>query len=279
MDLQGANDPGWAGSPWPAPARLALAEAVVDASDDAVFSLDPDGRVTSWNRSSERIFGYPAGEVTGRASSMLFPAHLRPQVVAVLAAVAGGDQVDHFETEIQRRDGMPAPVSLSARPVVDAEGRAVASAVIARDITEQRLAQATLAEIEARVRDSEALAHAGGWLWDLGTGTVQWTDELHRIHGIDPLDFDGTLESHLATVHSDDRGRVRAAMRSCVTSGRPFEEEYRVVRPSGDIRWLHARAVPTVGSAGAVVGLRGIGQDVTDRRISRPARPRDGAAP
>lgn len=246
--------------------RLAVAAAILDAFDDAVFSLDLDGRVTSWNRSAERIFGYPQDEVIGQVSSALFPPHLRVDVAAVFDTVAAGDRVDHFETEIQRKDGMPAPISLSARPVMGPDGRPVAAAAIARDITEQRLAQATLAEIETRIRESEALAHVGGWLWDLRTGAVQWTDELHRIHGIDPLEFDGTIEAHLACVHPLDRGRVRAAMESCVTSGVPFEEEYRVVRPSGDVRWLYARASPTVGSAGTVVGVRGIGQDMTDRR-------------
>ena len=68
---------------------------------------------------------------------------------------------------------------------------------VARDITEQRLAQAALAETEARLREAEALAHVGRWLWDVGSGAVQWSEELHRIHGIDPRDFDGTLEAHL----------------------------------------------------------------------------------
>jgi PAS domain-containing protein len=55
-------------------------------------------------------------------------------------------------------------------------------------------------------------------------------------------------------------------MRASVASLRPFEDEYRIVRPNGDQRWISARAEPTIGSAGAVVGLRGISQDVTARR-------------
>jgi PAS domain-containing protein len=60
---------------------------------------------------------------------------------------------------------------------------------------------------------------------------------------------------------------VRAAIGQSIASGRPFEDEYRVVRPDHEVRIVHARAQPTVGSAGSVLGLRGIGQDVTDRRI------------
>jgi PAS domain S-box-containing protein len=197
---------------------------------------------------------------------VLFPEHLQPEIKRVFDTVRAGDRVDHYETETRRSDGLPIPISLSLCPVLDAEGQPIASLLIARDITEQRVAQATLAEIETRAREREALAHIGTWLWDLGTGTVQWTDELHRIHGVDPLDFEGTFEAHLDCVHPDDRPRVRRALEESAASGRPFEDEYRIVRPDGEPRWLYARAEPTIGSTGMAVGLRGIGQDVTARR-------------
>jgi PAS domain S-box-containing protein len=97
------------------------------------------------------------------------------------------------------------------------------------------------------------------------TGAVQWSAEFHRIHGVDPLDFDGTFESHLGLIHPADRDRVERAMEQSVTSGRSFESEYRVVRPDAEVRMLHVRAQATIGSAGTAVGLRGVGQDVTDR--------------
>ena len=149
----------------------------------------------------------------------------------------------------------------------------VGTVSIAQDITEKRLAQATLAEVEARLKGGEAQAHVGRWLWDVGTGAVQWSDELHRIHGVDPLDFAGTFEAHVGCApprrprpHPGGDGEPRWR------SGRPFEDEYRIVRPDGEERWIYVRAEPTLSSAGVVVGLRGIGQDVSDRRVT-PGRP------
>ncbi len=246
--------------------RLAVLEAFVETSEDAVFSQDPEGRITSWNRSSERIFGYPKDEILGQQSTVLFPAHLLAEAQLVFELATSGDRVDHYETEIRRKDGMPIPISLSLCPLMQGTGQFTASVVIARDVTEQRLAQATLAEIETRIREGEALAHVGSWLWDVRTGTVQWTDELHRIHGVDPLDFEGTLDAHVDRVHPEDQARVWRGLAEAVASGHPFEDEYRIIRPGGEHRWVYARAEPTVGSAGDVVGLRGIGQDVTARR-------------
>jgi PAS domain S-box-containing protein len=246
--------------------RLAILEAFVETSEDAVFSQNPEGEITTWNRSSERIFGYPRDEILGQPSTILFPEHLQSETQQVFDTVVAGDRVDHYETEIKRKDGMPIPISLSLCPLFHTHGRLMASVLIARDVTEQRLAQATLAEIETRIREGEALAHVGSWLWDVRTGTVQWTDELHRIHGVDPLDFEGTLDAHIDRIHAEDQARVWRGLAEAVASGRPFEDEYRIIRPGGELRWVYARAEPTVGSAGDVVGLRGIGQDVTDRR-------------
>ncbi len=258
----------------------AMLRALVEMSDDAIFACDAAGAVTTWGATAERLFGWPAGDVLEGPLDALFPEHLRPEVRSVVATVIAGDRITHFETEVLRPDGMPVPVSLSLRPVFDVDQAGdvgdvpFGSVVIARDVTEQRLAQAALAEVEARLEMSEALAHAGSWLWDVRTGAVQWSAEFHRIHGVDPLDFDGTFESHIGLVHPGDREDVRAAMEASVASGRPLEREYRVVRPDRTQRVLRVTAQPAVGSAGRVVGLRGVGQDVTDDAAVTPD-PRD----
>jgi PAS domain-containing protein len=198
---------------------------------------------------------------------------MQDEATMIFKTIAAGDELHHLESEIQRKDGMPVPISLSACPVTGASGENVAAIAIARDITEQRLAQATLAEIDARMRDGEALAHVGSWLWDVRTNTVQWSDEMHRVLRIEPLDFDGTFDGHVAPIHVDDREHVRGALLEAAHTGRGFEAEYRIERPGGEPRWVYARAAAALGSAGTVVGLRGICQDVTDRRA-----PDDGRA-
>ena len=223
-----------------------------------------------WNRSAERIFGHHAADVIGEPVVDLFPDHVRADVATLVDAVLGGDRVEHVEIEIERKDGMPVPISLSLRPVVDPNGAVQGFVGVARDLTEQRLAQAALAETEARLRQAEALAHAGRWLWDVASGAVQWSEEMHRIHGVEPAKFEGTLEAHLARVHPDDHGRLRTALTAAVDAGRQLDVEYQIVRPDGVQRALYARGEPTFGSVGVVVGLSGFAQDVTERSRSDP---------
>jgi PAS domain S-box-containing protein len=246
----------------------AILEAVIEMSDDAIFTCDSLGSLTRWSAAAERLFGRLTYQVLDGPLEVLFPTHLYREVQAVLAAVMAGDRIKHFETEIQRQDGMPLPVSLSLCRVLGPDKVPIGVVVIARDVTEQRLAQATLAELDARMEEGEALAHIGSWLWDLRTGVVQWSSEFHRIHGIDPLNFGGTFESYLELIHRSDRDHVRAGMLESVRTGRPFEGEYRVVLPDGLTHTVLFRAQPILGSAETVVGLRGLGQDVSDQGTS-----------
>jgi PAS domain S-box-containing protein len=112
----------------------AFLAAVVATSDDAIFGQDADGSVTSWNSAAERLFGYETSEIVGRPVDTLFPGHLRDDVNAVLITALAGDRVDHFETEVARKDGMPIPISLSICPVVGAAGKPVVAVVVARAV-------------------------------------------------------------------------------------------------------------------------------------------------
>ena len=242
-----------------------MLEAFVDAATDALFAMDAQGRIVLWNRSAERICGYAADDVLGRPLPVLFPSDLRERAATLVDAVLAGDRVDRWETTFERRTGMPVPVSLSVRPVVDADGAAIGAVAIARG-HHRAAARAGSCWPRPRrgCRRARPLAHVGRWLWDVATGTVQWSDEFHRIHGVDPLEFDGTLEAHLGRIVPEERAQVRDALERAVATGRAVDVDYAIQRRRGSRRNLSTRAEPTIGSSGDVVGLRGIGRDVTD---------------
>jgi PAS domain S-box-containing protein len=260
---------------WSAPG--ALLEAIIEMSDDAIFTCDLEGRITSWSATAERLFGRAEEGVYEGPLEVLFPHHLSRDVRAVVATAVAGDRIRHFETEVVRPDGMPLPVSLSIRSFSGGNDVPLGLVVIARDVTEQRVAQAALGEVDARLKEGEALAHIGSWLWDVRTGAVQWSAEFHRIHAVDPLDFDGTFDSYLELIHPEDRDLMRQAMTESVEYGRQFNGEYRVIRSDQEVHVVQVRAQPAFGSAGKAVGLRGIGQDVTEHIGPRVRPDRQGS--
>ena len=96
--------------------------AIVAQSDDAILSKDPDGVITTWNPAAERLYGYTADEILGQHISTLIPADRKGEERRILDEVMGGGQIDHYETERVRKDGMHVTVSVTVSPVRNAAG-------------------------------------------------------------------------------------------------------------------------------------------------------------
>jgi len=124
----------------------------------------------------------------------------------------------------------------------------------------------TLVESQKQLSEVQRLSHFGLWLWHAPSDTVQMSDELYRIHGLSPLEFDGRMPSRIALAHPDDRPSLARELRRALSGRSPFALEYRVIRPGGAVRWVYERATVEMGEDGGPVGLRGICQDVTDRQ-------------
>lgn len=114
--------------------------AIVEWSEDAIIAKDLEGRIIEWNRSAERLFGYPREEALGRSIEMLMPPDRADDWRLILNRVAGGERVEHFETRRRARDGRILDVSLTVSPVREENGRIVGAAKIVRDVTAERKA-------------------------------------------------------------------------------------------------------------------------------------------
>src|SRR5687768_3010534 len=101
------------------------------------------------------------------------------------------------------------------------------------DITERARAQQQLSRREAQLAQAQEMTHLGSWEWDLRTNRVQWSEELHRIYGVRPGEFGGTLEAFLERVHPEMRETIGSTIAAAIAEGRPFAFEERVLRPDG----------------------------------------------
>jgi PAS domain S-box-containing protein len=176
--------------------------------------------------------------------------------------VLDGETVERVALTAQRGDGMFVPVSVTFASLERGGG----ACVIVRDLSERFISQQTMADGQALMAEAQMLSHFGIWLWHAPSGTVQMSEELFRIHGLHPADFDGRMASRGAMAHRDDRKPLVRRLRSALAGLAPFEMEYRLVRPNGDIRWVYERANVVTDQTGEIAGLRGIRQDVTERR-------------
>jgi PAS domain S-box-containing protein len=118
--------------------------AIVESSDDAIVSKNLKGIVTSWNLCAERTFGYKAEEIIGKPITTIIPSELQDDEQRILATIARGERIEHFETVRITKSGELIDVSLTISPIKDEQGRVIGAAKIARDITQRKRTEKAL---------------------------------------------------------------------------------------------------------------------------------------
>jgi len=124
-----------------------------------------------------------------------------------------------------------------------------------------------LRESESKLGSAERLARVGYWDLDLVDNRYSWSEEAGRIFGRTFERPITRLESR-AFLHPDDRESVRRVSVEAMTAGRPFEMEFRVQRPSGDVRVVHSHGDVLRDELGRPRSFFGTMQDVTERRLA-----------
>jgi PAS domain S-box-containing protein len=126
--------------------------AIVQWSDDAIFSKDLDGVILSWNRGAERMYGYSAQEAVGHHVTLLVPQELHPEIDRIMERIRRGEPVDHHLTRRRHKDGHLLDVSVTISPVKEESGRIVGASTIARDVTERMRYTRELEEKNAQLQ-------------------------------------------------------------------------------------------------------------------------------
>lgn len=131
-----------------------LLAAIVESSDDAIYTKDLNGIVTTWNPGAERIYGYTAEEMVGQSIRMLAVADRHQDFDEVMEKVRQGQFIEHFQTQRRAKNGKILDVSLSVSPIRDPNGTVTGISSIARDITE-------LHAVEEQLRQSQKMEAVG----------------------------------------------------------------------------------------------------------------------
>src|SRR5215468_1652554 len=175
------------------------------------------------------------------------------------AALLGDSQ--SFETEFNNRR-----YEVLVEQLKDEGGAATGCIAAAFDITDQYKMQERLTRSEALLAQAQRVAHIGSFEWDLASNSVRWSDELHRIYGLESGQFRGTYEAFLERVHPDDMERTKSAIFNALRKGAPVVYEHRIVRADGSERVLHTQGDVVRDKGGHMTGIAGCCWDVTEQR-------------
>ncbi len=127
-------------------------------------------------------------------------------------------------------------------------------------------AEKELHEAEERLRLATEAGHVGLLDLDVLTGECLCSGVMAEIYGYPPEEFNPSYEDLLERVHPDDRVRVRRTLDAAVAAGAPHEQEFRIVRPAGDVRWVHSKGRVHRDERGTPARVLGVSIDITEQK-------------
>jgi PAS domain S-box-containing protein len=247
--------------------RIAFA---TNARPELIAYIDSTRRYLWVNEGYGRWFNRPTEEIVGRHPGEI----LGTEVWAIFQPYAerafAGEEVTFEHTAI-RKAGVSRYLQASYVPDLDGNGQARGFVALVVDITETKM-ETALRQSEGMLEQSQAIAHLGSWQVFLDEkrleipGTLIWSSETYRIFGVDPRTPIRSGEDFFGYVHPDDRAPLAARAAYATEHVEPFEQEYRIVRPDGSMRFIHARFQFELQAGGKAMRTFGTCQDITERK-------------
>lgn len=250
--------------------------AIIKSSPAAILSLDPSGRVLSWNPAAERMFGWRASEVVGQPMPFV-PKHKRGESRRIIDTVMSGASLMGVQVTRLKRDGSPIELSVSTAPLRDAEGRTCGVMAATLDITEERRTAERLRESQRMLETLmgnlrgmvyRCASHRHGSMEFVSKGCLELTgyraSQLTAGAGDDKV-------AYASLIHPADAGRVWREVQDAVALGRSFVLEYRIRHASGTDKWVWEQGAGVFSPDGRLQALEGFIADVTPRKLAEDA--------
>lgn len=132
--------------------------------------------------------------------------------------------------------------------------------------------EAELREVAERMAEAQTIARFGNWEWIVASDQVSWSDQLYRIFGMEPGDFEATFDAYIDRVVPEDREWVGERIAAALEAQEPYLFEHGILLPEGSRRMLRCHGQPIAGDTGEVERLVGVCQDVTELAEAEAAR-------
>jgi PAS domain S-box-containing protein len=246
-----------------------LVEAITDY---AIYMLDVNGIVTSWNPGAQRFKGYEAGEIIGQHFSRFYSEEDRQAGIPKLA-LATAAREGRFESEgwRVRKDGTRFWANVVIDRILDKSGRLLGFAKITRDLTERKRAEEALRQSEERFKLLvQSVTDYAIYMLDPNGRVSNWNSGANRIKGYLADEIVGEHFSRFYTEEDRANGEPQRALDTAAREGR-FEKEGWRVRKEGTRFWAHVIIDPIRDENGTVIGFAKVTRDVTERRDAQLA--------
>jgi PAS domain S-box-containing protein len=235
--------------------------SLINGMTDKVWVIDFDGNIIDVNDSVVDALGYSREDLLNMRPEDI-DGTLSPEEVSVLVGQMRTDLSQTFETTHIAKDGKTIPVEIKSSRVVYNGKQVILS--ISRDITERKLAEEKTQYLLDLLKRTGEMAKVGGWEFDAETLEGTWTEEVARIHDMNPLD-PTNVEKGISFYTGASKQKITEATNAAINNAIPYDLELEMVTAKGNAKWVHTIGKPVIENC-KVKKIIGSFQDITEHK-------------
>jgi PAS domain S-box-containing protein len=236
-----------------------------EKNKSVMLLIEPtSGAIIEANQAAATYYGYDQQRLVGTNISDINT--LSSEEVALERQHALHDERNYFNFNHRLASGELRNVEVYSTPI-DVSGTPLLFSII-HDITQRKQQEAALHGANTLLSMAQDAAHAGFWDWDIGSGKLSWTPEFFHLFGRDPATTEASFDTWRASLHPEDLQAAEARISTALRDHLPLTNEYRVVLPTGETRWIYAVGDTSYDEQGQPLRMVGLCIDITDRKIA-----------
>jgi len=253
-------------------ASEARLRSILETAPDIIMTVDRDGKILFLNRTLPPL---SVADVLGTSCYDYVPAESRPRVAEALERAFTKGEHDEYEVRgPPDAGGERVWSSVRVGPLIVGD-RVLAATLCATDVTARRKDEARTKELASRLQNIASQVPGMVYQYkmraDGGSCFPYASERMREIFRVSPDDVRDDASKIFAVMHPDDFGDLSDSIAEAARRLQPWQGEYRVKFPDGDVRWLHGSAVPEKQSDGAIL-WHGYINDVTQRKEAEQAK-------
>ena len=245
---------------------LKIYKRLITSTSDMISLVDRKYSYCMVNDAYLTLFGKPREEIENISIEKLVGSNFFKEVSKPSLDRAFAGEIVNVDRELDLPGRQTVNLDVTYHPVKNDDGKIEYVSITARDMTSIKQSQKALQAFSDRLTLATDAGMIGIWEYEVISGNLIWDNIMMKLYKIDPAQFHDTYEDWRRKIHPEDQAKAETKLREAILNKTHFTDEFRIIWPNGQIRYIKTDALMQTGEDGLVERVTGVSQDITETR-------------